>query len=112
MAIQTEKETQEAQIEMLRKELQATKKKYEDLKQLLENQEKLLKEIYEVKLTDMEVSLKDHVDASNKELQDFIVQALNISTTQEAATTQQSQPIGPMNGSELVKKFLSDGGGI
>ena len=97
---------------MLKKELQATKKKYEDLEQPLEDQENFLKEIYEVKLIDMEVSLKDHVDASNKELQDFIIQALNISTTQAAAITQQSQPIGPANGSEVVEKSLGNGGGF
>ena len=50
-------------MEMLKKELQATKKKFVDLEQRLDSQERLLKEIYKVKLTELEGNLKEHVDA-------------------------------------------------
>ena len=71
------------------------------MEQRLESQERLITEIYEVKLSDMEGNLKDHVDARYNDLQTFITKALRDMTT--APIAQQSQPAGLANGSVMVE---------
>ena len=83
-----------------------------DLKQRLDSQEQLLKEIYDVKLTELEENLKDHVDARYVDLQKFITKTLNISSTVLTPITQQSQPKGPANGRVMVEKSPTPGGGL
>ena len=98
------------ELNMLKKELKDTHDKYTTLR--LENQEKLIQEIYETKLTVMEENLKEHVDARYTDLQHFIKYALNISQNTPMQVTQQSQLNGPANRGVLVEKSPNEGGGL
>ena len=108
----TARKNQEGKLRLLKKELQETKQQYVDLEEQLENQERLMKELYEVKLSKMKGNLKDHVDARYQDLQKFIMGALKLSGTLVTQVTQQSQPTGLANGSVIVDKSPYHGGGL
>ena len=106
----TNRSNHKNEMTMLKKDLHETKKRYVDLEKRLESQERLIKEIYEVKLSDVEGNLKDNVDVRYNDLQTFITKTLRDMTM--APITQQSQPAGPANDSVMVEKPSYDGGGL